>query len=59
MSRRKKDLLRLLTPEEQGFLERLCRARSAPADQTARAVGILAVAKGKSYGEVAQLCNRR
>jgi transposase len=59
MSRRKKDPLRSLTEQEKEFLERLSHARSAPADQIARAVGILAVAAGKTYQQAAELCNRR
>jgi transposase len=58
MARRKKDPLRALTQEEKSFLEKLSRSRSAPADQIARATGILAVASGKSYGEAALLCHR-
>jgi transposase len=58
MARRKKDPLRPLTPVEKESLGTLCRARSAPADQKARAVGILAVAEGASYLEAARLCNR-
>jgi len=58
MARRKKDPLRALTQEEQTFLETLSRARSAPADQIARATGILAVAEGKSYKAAAQLCHQ-
>jgi len=58
MSRRKKDPLRPLTAEEKASLETLQRARSAPADQIARATGILAVAEGKTYQEAAKLCQR-
>lgn len=58
MARRKKDPLRALTEEEKTFLGTLRRARSAPADQIARATGILAVAQGKSYKETAQLCRQ-
>lgn len=58
MARRKKDPLRVLTEDEKTFLEKLSRSRSAPADQMARATGILAVASGKSYGEAALLCRR-
>ncbi len=59
MARRKKDPLRTLTDEEKTFLETLARARSAPADQIARATGILAVAAGNSYKEAAQQCHLR
>jgi transposase len=59
MARRKKDPLRALTGEERTFLETLARARSAPADQIARATGLLAVAAGKSYKEAAQQCYLR
>ena len=58
MARRKKDPLRTLTEEEKSFLEKLSHSRSAPADQIARATGILALAAGKSYGEAALLCHR-
>jgi len=58
MARRKKYPLRELTEEEKTFLETLSRARSAPADQIARATGILAVAQGKSYKEAAHLCHQ-
>ena len=59
MSRRKKDPLRPLTEQEKEFLEQLSRARSAPADQIARAVGLLAVAEGKTYQEAALLSKRQ
>lgn len=59
MSRRKKDSLRPLTQHEQDFLETLCHARSAPADQIARATGILAVAQGKTYQQAAALAGRK
>ena len=55
----RKDPLRPLTQEEKEFLEQLRRARSAPADQRARAAGILAVAEGKTYQEAARLCGRQ
>ena len=58
MAHRKKDPLRALTEEEKTFLEKLSRSRSAPADQIARATGILAVVSGKSYAEAALLCHR-
>ncbi len=59
MSRRQKDSLRPLTQHEQDFLETLCHARSAPADQIARATGILAVAQGKTYQQAAALAGRK
>ena len=58
MARRKKDPLRPLEGNEKTFLQTLARARSAPADQVARATGILAVAAGKSYKEAAYLCQQ-
>lgn len=59
MSRRKKENLRPLTQQEQDFLETLCHARSAPADQMARATGILAVAAGQDYQQAAALAGRK
>ena len=59
MSRRKKNPLRPLTQQEQDFLETLSRARSAPADQIARAIGILAIAQGKTYQQAAALSGRQ
>jgi len=59
MSRRRKDPLRPLTDAEKAFLESLCRARSAPADQIARAKGLLAVARGKQYQEAAVEAGRQ
>jgi transposase len=59
MARRKKNPLRPLTEQEKELLEQLSRARNAPADQIARATGLLAVAEGKTYQQAAELCNRR
>lgn len=59
MSRRKKETLRPLTQQEQDFLQALTRARSAPADQMARATGILAVAQGNNYQQAAALAGRK
>ena len=59
MSRRKKEILRPLTQQEQDFLQALTHARSAPADQMARATGILAVAQGNDYKQAAALAGRK
>lgn len=59
MSRRQKDPLRPLTPEECACLEQLSRARSEPASQVARAKAVLAVAAGQSYQEAATAAGRR
>jgi transposase len=59
MTRRQKDPLRLLTPEEQTALERLARAQAEPASHVARAKVLLAVAAGQSYLAAAQTAGRR
>lgn len=59
MTRRRKDPLRPLTPEEQDILEQIARAQSEPASQVARAKALLAVAAGKTYGAAAQAAGRR
>lgn len=59
MSRRQKDPLRPLTPEERACLEQLSRARSEPASQVARAKALLAVAAGHSYQAAATAAGRR
>lgn len=59
MSRRQKDPLRALTVEERTTLERVSRARSAPAVQVTHAKVLLAVADGLSYTAAAQSVGRR
>jgi hypothetical protein len=59
MTRRQKDPLRVLTPEEQGALERLSRSQSEPASHGARAKALLAVAAGQSYTAAARAAGRR
>jgi hypothetical protein len=59
MTRRQKDPLRRLTPEEQSMLERLARSHTEPASQVARAKALLAVAAGQSYTAAAQTAGRR
>ena len=49
MSRRQKEPLRPLTPQERTLLEQLSRSRSEPASHVMRARALLAVADGKSY----------
>jgi transposase len=55
MTRRKKDPLRILTDEEQKWLERISRSQSEPSAHVIRAKEILAVATGHSYTEAARL----
>jgi transposase len=59
MTRRRKDPLRPVTPEEREILEQIARAQSEPASHVARAKALLAVADGKSYGAAAQAAGRR
>src|ERR687886_3108360 len=59
MSRRQKDPLRPLAPEEQAALERLPRSKTNPASHVARAKALLAVAAGASYSAAAQTAGRR
>ncbi|MFC1974949.1 helix-turn-helix domain-containing protein [Chloroflexota bacterium] len=59
MTRRRKDPLRPLGPEEWEILEQIARAGSEPASHVARAKALLAVADGKSYGAAAQAAGRR
>jgi transposase len=53
MSRRKRDPLRELRPEERGWLERMSRSQTEPASHVMRAKQILAVAEGYQYVEAA------
>ncbi len=59
MTRRQKDPLRLLSPEEQTALERLARSQSEPASHVARAKALLAVAAGHNYTAAAHAAGRR
>jgi transposase len=59
MGRLPKDPLRPLTAEEQGDLESISRARSAPAEAVVRAKILLAVANGMSYTQAAQSVGRK
>jgi hypothetical protein len=59
MTRRQKDPLRALTPEDQAALERLRRSQSEPASHVARAKALLAVAAGQTYTAAAHAAGRR
>lgn len=59
MSRRKKDPLRDLSPDELQTLQPLSRSQSAPAVQVTRAKILLAVAQGADYQDAAQAAGRR
>ena len=59
MTRRQKDVLRVLTEEERAILEQIARAHSEPASHVARAKSLLAVADGKTYVAAAQAGGRR
>ena len=59
MARPQKHPLRELTEEERGWLERLRRAPSQPADQVARARELLAVAAGQTFTAAARAAGRR
>lgn len=59
MARPQKEPLRDLTETERQELHLLAQARSAPADQIARATLILAIAEGYSFSEAAQKAHRR
>jgi transposase len=59
MTRRQKDPLRLLSPQEQTSLDRLSRSQTEPASHVARAKALLAVAAGKSYSAAALSAGRR
>lgn len=58
MTRRRKDPLRPLTPEEREILEQIARGQSEPASHVARAKALLAVAEGETYGAAAQAAGR-
>ena len=59
MSRRKKDPLRPLTDAESAALTQLSRSQAAPAVQVARAIMLLAVARGDDYQQAARAAGRR
>jgi transposase len=59
MSRRKKDPLRALSDDESVALAQLSRSQAAPASQVARAVMLLAVARGDNYQQAARAAGRR
>ena len=59
MSRRKKNPLRTLTPEERSNLEAISRSPTQAASRVARAKSLLAVADGESYIRAAQSAGRR
>jgi transposase len=59
MSRRKKDPLRAITPEEHKALDQLSRSQVAPAVEVARAKLLLAVARGEDYQAAARSVGRR
>ena len=59
MTRRHKDPLRELTPDENRDLESISRARSAPAESVIRAKILLNVAAGMSYQEAARSAGRK
>jgi transposase len=59
MTRRQKDPLRPLTPDERDWLRRIARSQAEPAAHVARAKALLAVADGASYVEAAKASGRR
>ena len=59
MSRRKKDPLRPLTDPENVALVRVSRSQVEPAAQVARAIMLLAVARGDDYQDAARAAGRR
>jgi transposase len=58
MTRRKKDPLRPLSPQERDVLEQISRAQSDPASHVAHAKLLLLVAYGTSYTEAAHTIGR-
>lgn len=58
MTRRQKEPLRAITPEERERLEQLSRSGSQPASHVLRAKILLAVEDGKSYTAAAQTVGR-
>jgi transposase len=59
MSRRQKDPLRELTPEERQVLARVARSHAAPAAEVIRARVLLALARGDDYQTAARAVGRR
>lgn len=59
MTRRRKDPLHDLTPDENRDLESISRARSAPAEAVTRAKILLSVAAGMSYQDAARSAGRK
>ena len=59
MSRREKDPLGPLTDDEVAALAQLSRSQAAPAVQVARALMLLAVARGDDYQQAARAAGRR
>src|SRR5215203_4926716 len=59
MTRRRKDPLRTLSPDERRHLLRLRRSSTAPAVHVARATMLLAVAEGADYQTAAQTAGRK
>ena len=59
MTRRRKDALRDLTPDENRDLESISHARSAPAEAVTRAKILLSVAGGTSYQDAARSAGRK
>ncbi len=59
MSRRQKEPLRALTPDETQWLERVSRSQTDPASHVARAKSLLAVAANASFTKAAQAAGRR
>jgi len=59
VTRRQKDPLRAVTPDEREELERLSRSQREPAGVVAHAKALLAVASGQSYTEAAHAAGRR
>jgi transposase len=58
MTRRKKDPLRPLSPQERDILEQISRSQSDPASHVAHAKLLLLVADGASYTEAAHAIGR-
>jgi transposase len=59
MSRRHVDPLRALTEGERQWLEKISRSHVEPAAHVARAKALLAVARGLSYTQAAQVAGRK
>jgi hypothetical protein len=59
MTRHQKNPLRILTQEEQDYLEKISRAQSETASRVTRAKIILAVAERYSYTDASHRVGRR